>query len=1097
MSNIDNAIKKSGKIAEDQTESNYFIMAKSSNSKYQVALGELQWGRPCQVCLMNINNKILWIKQLESPEWCHVSDDGKVIVADGLWDLQKGRIYIFSKKGDLLLEKEFDSNIIACDVSPNGRYVVIGTGYPESKICLVNLERERIDWYKRPLGKIALIQNIEFISEDQIKTYLPEGGFYIFSLKGNLIEVSRNLWSESRVSAELYNVFKAALGTQSSLGLRDVITEAATESGRADIVITTDKGVFLVIEVKSPQVKRWDLHSPSILNQALQYARDLDSPFYALCNGKFMSLFISNSEYTYPIAFYVVNFNKQFAEEVLKFLIQFQTHPSPGSLTTKDLDYGWTKIVVNTLRLFSSYGDAEKNIELMMKLDPKKRKMFLELVYEGFRLSQKSKTISKKEKETLLRRSLELLDKALEIASTISSTVHLDYAIRGEKASVLEALGKKGEALSIRKEMDRELFKKARERSIRFYGLSDIEIEGITLYYQGIRLIKEEPERAFNCLERALELNPYYQGWPPYWSYRASALLRKGKLREALHCFNKRIELQEGINVPKFVLLGKVECLEGLCAKSLRVEYLNELIETYKIILKRYPKNKEIAQKLRYASLLYCEIKKEKRSPNFQGECIKMREQTGSTETKLFLAFDSDVIVEKGLHLNLTAYKIPRYIEEYLALRECDQLSPSECSERVSNLLMQYRPDPSEKDLILSKLMRRGEMFIMDLFKVTTDIKRETHRLEIPCIGLKKAMISPKILSAHENLLRNGVWGIGKLVYDSNKTFGDKKSDPVTLTEFIPYQLDQLDLKAFQEAREYFSDLEWIDLLIQSIGLNPAAYTPDQKLLFLTRLIPLVEANVNVMEFGPRATGKTFLYKNISPKVRVIAGGRASPAQLFYNKLTKSVGLIGIMDVVVFDEVQYLVFSNVEEMVGKMKDYMSSGNYERGEKQVASDCSLVFMGNADIIPKTGRDVDTFLPSFARDPAFMDRIHGLIPGWRLPKIKRVDLHLAKGKGLALDYLGAMLHELRKVNASGIALDMLQFPETVNIRDQQSIVRLISGMFKVLYPDLNVRKNLTVRILNLMVEMRRYVKQWLAWKLPQEYGPDLEVKLRAGV
>ncbi len=478
---------------------------------------------------------------------------------------------------------------------------------------------------------------------------------------------------------------------------------------------------------------------------------------------------------------------------------------------------------------------------------------------------------------------------------------------------------------------------------------------------------------------------------------------------------------------------------------------------------------------------------------------IIIEESKGSSlssvlETKLAMAFEPDVLVEKGLHLNLAAYKIPRYIEEYLVLRECEDISPTECSKRITGLLSQFRPDPEEKDVILTNLMYQGEITIMDIFKVVTDIRRQVHRLEIPSLNIRKAMIKPEVLMQHENLLRNGVWGIGQLVYDPDRTYGIRDSDPVTLAELIPYQLTQLDLAAFQEARGYFSDIEWMDLLIQSIGLNPRVYTLEQKILFLARLIPLVEPNVNMMEFGPRATGKTFLYRNISPKVRVIAGGKASPAELFYNKNTKTVGLIGIMDAVILDEVQYIKFANTEEMLGKLKDFMASGNYERGDKQVSSDCSLVFVGNVDRVPRHGKDVDAFIPPFAKDPAFMDRIHGLLPGWELPKITDAKRHLAKGKGLALDYLGAILHELRRVDASQIAMELLDFGRKVNIRDQQGLIRLVSGMIKVLHPDLQVEGEVIRLAAKKLIEMRRYVRQWLSWRLPHEYSPELDVKVR---
>ncbi|RSN68758.1 BREX system Lon protease-like protein BrxL [Candidatus Korarchaeum cryptofilum] len=463
-------------------------------------------------------------------------------------------------------------------------------------------------------------------------------------------------------------------------------------------------------------------------------------------------------------------------------------------------------------------------------------------------------------------------------------------------------------------------------------------------------------------------------------------------------------------------------------------------------------------------------------------------------ERKLLIFFDSSCVVEKGFHLNLSAYKIPRYIEEYLILKECSDKPLSQCSSQIHERLRELRPEPEEKDVVLNKLMSEGEQFILDDFKVVTDIKSGVHRLEIPVLNLKNAMIDPKILEEHENLLRNGVWGIGKLIFDDERRYGDKRSEPVLMVEFYPYEISSFDIEYFRGARPHFTDEEWMDILIQSLGLNPSSYDFEQKILYLMRLVPLIECNVNMMEFGPRASGKSYLYKNISHKVRVISGGRASPSELFYNKLTKTIGLIGLMDAVVFDEINYLSLSGTEEMIGKLKDYMESGNYERGGKLVSSDCSLVFIGNVESIPSSPRDIDSFLPEFARDTALMDRIHGILPGWKLPKIRSSQEHIARGKGLSLDLISYWLHEMRKFDASTIARSFMKFGN-VSIRDERALIRLVSGAIKLIYPDLKVRDRETMeRIVNIAIEMRKLVRDWLRLKLPHEYSNELEVEFR---
>lgn len=462
-------------------------------------------------------------------------------------------------------------------------------------------------------------------------------------------------------------------------------------------------------------------------------------------------------------------------------------------------------------------------------------------------------------------------------------------------------------------------------------------------------------------------------------------------------------------------------------------------------------------------------------------------------ERKLLMFFDPSCIVEKGIHLNLAAYKIPRYIEEYIILKSCVDLPPQECSEKVIEVLKEFRPEPEDKDFILNRIMTRGEQFILDEFKVVTDIAHMVHRLQVPVLNLRRAMVTPDILEKHAEILRFGVWGIARLIFDSERTYGDGKSEPVLMKEFHPYEISSFDLNSFIGVRTHFTDDEWMSLLIQSLGLNPATYDFEQKTLLLMRLIPLTEPNVNMMEFGPRATGKTFLYRNVSHRVRLISGGKATPADLFYNKATKTIGLIGLMDTVVFDEVNYLRMEGTEEMMGKLKDYMESGNYERGGKQVASDCSLVFIGNSDLIPYSAPDVDAFLPSFAKDTALMDRIHGILPGWRLPKISKSQQHIARGKGLSLDLLGYFFHEMRKIDASTLARGFVEFSEDTTIRDERAVIKLISGAIKLIYPDLKIRERSTMkRIVELAIEMRKLVRDWLSWKLPHEYPRRLEVR-----
>jgi ATP-dependent Lon protease len=302
------------------------------------------------------------------------------------------------------------------------------------------------------------------------------------------------------------------------------------------------------------------------------------------------------------------------------------------------------------------------------------------------------------------------------------------------------------------------------------------------------------------------------------------------------------------------------------------------------------------------------------------------------------------------------------------------------------------------------------------------------------------------------------------------------------------------------EARPYFSFEEWIDVLINTIGLEPRVYSPRQKLILLTRLIPIVEGNTNMAEFGPRQTGKTYLYRNLSNYVRIISGGNITPAALFYNLRTRTPGELAVKDAVVFDEISKVRFSNPDEMMGKIKDYMESGHYERGIKKVVSDSSLVFMGNVAVettaegyIPI--EDLTYVLPESMRDSAFIDRIHGLIPGWELPKISQSKYHLSKEYGIASDYYAEALHTMRKETLAPLVSRHIELSDNFKIRDEKSVKRVVSGLIKLLFPDGSLNPTELRIIIDIAVEYRQRVRDWLHKIAPGEFPKEklsVEVK-----
>jgi len=282
-------------------------------------------------------------------------------------------------------------------------------------------------------------------------------------------------------------------------------------------------------------------------------------------------------------------------------------------------------------------------------------------------------------------------------------------------------------------------------------------------------------------------------------------------------------------------------------------------------------------------------------------------------------------------------------------------------------------------------------------------------------------------------------------------------------------------------------------VLINTIGLEPRVYSPRQKLILLTRLIPIVEGNTNMAEFGPRQTGKTYLYRNLSNYVRIISGGNITPAALFYNLRTRTPGELAVKDAVVFDEISKVKFSNPDEMMGKLKDYMESGHYERGTKKVVSDSSLVFMGNVAVeMASEGyipiEDLTYVLPDAMRDSAFIDRIHGLIPGWELPKISQSKYHLSKEYGIASDYYAEALHAMRKETLTPLVSKHLELSDNFKIRDEKSVKRLLSGLIKLLFPDGAFNTQELRTITEIAVEYRQRVRDWLHKIAPGEFPKE---------
>jgi len=445
-------------------------------------------------------------------------------------------------------------------------------------------------------------------------------------------------------------------------------------------------------------------------------------------------------------------------------------------------------------------------------------------------------------------------------------------------------------------------------------------------------------------------------------------------------------------------------------------------------------------------------------------------------DAKLREVFPNEV-VNKRLSLVQEVARLPRFISEYAIKGICgDEYDPA----ALAKFVKRFYPEPKERDRVLNELMTRGEYTLLDEFKVSVDPKGGLRRVEIPSLRIHDAMIMPSILEEHKALLEAGMWGTATLRYRPSK-FEEEGQTPIVIEKFKPLQYSNIDLEYFKRGREKFTTDEWVDVLMNSLGVNPDVYSPRGKLLYISRLIPLVEQNVNLIELGPRATGKSFLFRNISYYVRLYSGGQISPAVLFFHGTYKTIGDIGVRDCVVFDEISRVRFQNPDEMMGKLKDFMESGEYERGTlRRARSGCSLVFMGNIEVQgPLPVEDYSTVMPDCMRDSAFIDRLHGFIPGWELPKIEQSDIHLSQGYGFITDYFCEIMHELRKENFQ------YHISERVNLYDQKSILRIASGLMKLLYPHGRIDDEDLRTCLDLAIEYRQRIHDWLCQVSPGEF------------
>lgn len=422
---------------------------------------------------------------------------------------------------------------------------------------------------------------------------------------------------------------------------------------------------------------------------------------------------------------------------------------------------------------------------------------------------------------------------------------------------------------------------------------------------------------------------------------------------------------------------------------------------------------------------------------------------------------------------------VPVYVLEFLLGQYCgsdDEEIIEQGINKVKKILSDNFVRPDEAQKTLSTLRSKGFFTVIDKITINLNIRKDRYEAEFSNLGIKEIPVSEEYPQKYDRLLCGGIWCIVQLEYEYDEE--DKFSSPIKIAKLNPIQMPHVDINELKEGRKAFTKNEWIDVILRSIGMEPDQLNEREKWLLLLRLVPLIENNYNLCELGPRSTGKSHVYKEISPNSILVSGGQTTVANLFYNMGKRTIGLVGLWDCVAFDEVAGIKFKD-KDGIQIMKDYMASGSFARGKEEKAASASMVFVGNinqsVDVLLKTSSLFDPFPAEMGTDTAFLDRIHCYLPGWEVPKF-RPD-YFTDDYGFITDYFAEFIRELRKTQESDALDKYFKLGKSLNQRDTIAVRKTVSGLVKLVYPNEDYTKEELEEILRIALEMRRRVKEQL--------------------
>jgi ATP-dependent Lon protease len=451
-------------------------------------------------------------------------------------------------------------------------------------------------------------------------------------------------------------------------------------------------------------------------------------------------------------------------------------------------------------------------------------------------------------------------------------------------------------------------------------------------------------------------------------------------------------------------------------------------------------------------------------------------------------------VVNKKLTFNTGMDEFPRYVLEYLIDNYCTEETFEEDFERVKRRLRDNFVHGAEAERIRAHIRENRQHTIIASLEVRLVETEDKYWGTLSAINESFVNIEDGLVRQYPMLLAGGMWGTITLTYDESEVHGNKIR-PFKVTDFTPFQISMIDVREFIEKRKQFSDQEWLDILTNSFGLNPEYMTRREKLLYLSRAIPLVETNHNMIELGPRETGKTYLFRNVSYYAHVLSGGKATPAGLFINLNTGNVGLVGTREAVVFDEIANTDFTDPKAMVSIMQGYMQDAKFSRGKKEILAFGSIVMVGNLDVQGKLPHEkyyhLFEPLPSYLQVEALIDRLHYYLPGWEIPKITPDSA--SQDYGFITDYFCEIMHELRRVEVLGPIKSHFELFEGSGMkpgltsRDVRAIHKTLSGLLKLMYPHGQVTDEQLEELLLLAIEGRQRIRNQLHLMAPGEYPP----------